>query len=71
VHRFKYLKHALSLVLIFIGAKVFLGDLVFGGKFPAMWSLGITFGILMAGVGYSLWKNHVARTNVAMQNGAL
>jgi tellurite resistance protein TerC len=56
VHRFKYLKHALSAVLIFIGLKIFLGDLVFGGKFPALWSLGITFSILATGVLYSMWK---------------
>jgi tellurite resistance protein TerC len=56
VHRFKYLKHALSAVLIFIGLKIFLGDLVFGGKFPALWSLAITFSILASGVVYSMWK---------------
>jgi tellurite resistance protein TerC len=56
VHKFKYLKHALSAVLIFIGLKIFLGDLVFGGKFPALWSLGITFAILSAGVLFSLWR---------------
>jgi tellurite resistance protein TerC len=56
VHRFKYLKHALSAVLIFIGLKIFLGDLAFGGKFPALWSLGITFSILATGVLYSMWK---------------
>jgi tellurite resistance protein TerC len=56
VHRFKYLKHALSAVLIFIGGKIFLGDLLFGGKFPALWSLAITAGILLAGVGWSLWR---------------
>ena len=56
VHRFKYLKHALSAVLIFIGAKIFLGDWLFGGKFPAMWSLGITLAILASGVLFSLWK---------------
>jgi tellurite resistance protein TerC len=56
VHKFKYLKHALSAVLIFIGLKIFLGDLVFGGKFPALWSLGITFAILLAGVLFSLWR---------------
>ena len=25
-------------------------------KFPAEWSLGITFAILGAGIGWSLWK---------------
>ena len=54
VHRFKYLKHALSAVLIFIGLKIFLGDLVFDGKFPAPWSLGITFAILASGIVASL-----------------
>jgi tellurite resistance protein TerC len=42
VHRFKYLHYALALTLIFIGSKIFLGDLFPGGKFPALWSLGIT-----------------------------
>ena len=56
VHRFKYLKFALSAVLIFIGSKIFLGDLFFGGKFPAPWSLGITVGLLAAGVIVSLLR---------------
>jgi len=56
VHRFKYLKHALAAVLIFIGVKIFLGDLLFGGKFPALWSLAVTFSILSAGVAFSLWR---------------
>lgn len=54
VHRFKYLKFALAAVLVFIGAKIFMGDLFFGGKFPALWSLGITLGLLAAGVVVSL-----------------
>lgn len=54
VHRFAYLKHALAAVLIFIGAKIFAGDLLFGGKFPALWSLGITVSILSAGIIWSL-----------------
>ena len=60
VHRFKYLKHALAAVLIFIGAKIFLGDLVFGGKFPAPWSLAITASLLAWGVFYSLWRTRSA-----------
>jgi CBS domain-containing protein len=56
VHRFHYLKYALALVLIFIGAKIFLGDLVFDGKVPASISLGVTAGLLAGGVLYSLWK---------------
>ena len=58
VHRFHYLKYALSVLLVFIGSKIFVGDLLGfeGGKFPASLSLGITVGILAAGVGWSLWK---------------
>ncbi|WP_269530951.1 TerC family protein [Chitinimonas sp. BJYL2] len=56
IHRFHYLKYALALVLVFIGSKIFLGDFVFDGKVPATLSLAITFGLLAAGVLYSLWK---------------
>ncbi len=56
VHRFHYLKYALSLVLIVIGIKIVVGDWLFGGKVPAALSLGITTGILAGGILYSLWK---------------
>lgn len=58
VHRFHYLKYALAILLVFIGSKIFLGDLLglAGGKVPPSISLGITFAILAAGVGFSLWK---------------
>ena len=46
VHRFQYLKYALALTLIFIGSKIFLGDFFAGGKFPALWSLIITIGLI-------------------------
>ena len=56
VHRFHYLKVALALVLVFIGFKIFAGDLFFGGKFPAPWSLGITITLLAGGVVVSLLR---------------
>jgi tellurite resistance protein TerC len=56
VHRFKYLKYALALTLVFIGSKIFLGDFFPGGKFPAAWSLTITLGLIAGGVVFSLWK---------------
>ncbi len=56
MHRFAYLKQALAVLLIFIGSKIFVADLLGWGKFPAEWSLGITFLILAAGVVFSLWK---------------
>jgi tellurite resistance protein TerC len=56
IHRFHYLKYALSVLLVFIGSKIFVADVMGWEKFPAAWSLGITFAILGVGVGYSLWK---------------
>jgi tellurite resistance protein TerC len=56
LHRFEYLKYALAILLIFIGSKIFVADLMGWEKFPAQWSLGITFAILGAGIGWSLWK---------------
>jgi tellurite resistance protein TerC len=63
VHRFHYLKYALALVLIFIGAKIFIADLMGIGKFPPIIALTITFGILLGGVLFSLFRTsqrHVA-----------
>jgi tellurite resistance protein TerC len=54
VHRFHYLKYALALVLVFIGAKIFLVNII--GKFPPEISLVVTIGLLAGGVFYSLWK---------------
>jgi tellurite resistance protein TerC len=57
VHRFHYLKYALAAVLIFIGAKIFVADFLLGGdKFPPVLSLGVTFGLIAAGIVYSLQK---------------
>ena len=56
LHRFAYLKYALSILLVFIGSKIFIADLMGWEKFPPAWSLGITFAILGAGVAVSLWK---------------
>ncbi|SDH24160.1 TerC family protein [Pelagibacterium luteolum] len=54
LHRFAYLKQALAVLLVFIGSKIFVADLLGWEKFPAEWSLGITFVILASGIGYSL-----------------
>jgi tellurite resistance protein TerC len=54
IHRFSYLKYALALVLVFIGSKIFLVGFI--GKIPAAVSLGVTFGLLLGGVLYSLFK---------------
>lgn len=58
MHRFRYLKYALALVLVFIGTKIFVADCLLGGdKFPPVLSLAVTLGLILAGILYSLWKN--------------
>ncbi|MCE9648664.1 MAG: TerC family protein [Parvibaculum sp.] len=54
IHRFAYLKYALAAVLVFIGGKIFYAELV--EKVPALLSLGVTFGLLAAGVLVSMLK---------------
>ncbi len=54
IHRFKYLKYALALVLVFIGTKIFLVGVI--GKIPPVISLSVTFGLIAGGVLVSLWK---------------
>jgi tellurite resistance protein TerC len=58
IHRFKYLKYALALVLVFIGSKIFLVGII--GKIPAVISLSVTFGLIAGGVLVSLWKTRGA-----------
>lgn len=63
IDRFVYLKQALALVLIFIGSKVFLADVLGLEKFPAWLSLAITVGLIGGGVVYSLYRTRTsART---------
>jgi tellurite resistance protein TerC len=54
IHRFKYLKYALALVLVFIGSKIFLVGII--GKIPAVISLSVTFGLIAGGVLVSMYK---------------
>lgn len=56
IHRFAYLKYALSLVLIFIGGKIFHNE--FYGKLNPAISLGVTFALLAGGVIYSLIRSN-------------
>ena len=56
IHRFHYLKYSLSLILIFIGGKVFAAPLLDLEKVPASISLGVTFALLAGGVVYSMLK---------------
>jgi tellurite resistance protein TerC len=56
IHRFHYLKYSLALVLIFIGSKIFIADLLGLEKFPASISLGVTVALIAGGVILSLVK---------------
>ncbi len=55
IHRFEYLKYALSIVLILIGLKVFYVELT-GDHLPAFVSLGMTVGVLAGGIILSLLR---------------
>jgi tellurite resistance protein TerC len=63
VHRFHYLKYALAAVLVFIGSKIFVSDFLMGGeKFPPVLSLAVTFGLILGGIFWSLWKTRGSET---------
>ena len=64
IHRFKYLKYALALVLVFIGSKIFLVGFI--GKMPPVISLSVTFGLIAGGVLVSLWKTRSTPDNAAV-----
>ena len=54
MHRFKFLKYGLGLILVFVGLKMVWLNEAFGGKFPVTWSLAIIGGILATSIGASL-----------------
>lgn len=54
IHRFAYLKYALAAVLVFVGSKIFLADMLGIAKIPPSISLGITVAILLTGIVGSL-----------------
>ena len=56
VNRFHYLKYALAIVLIFIGAKIFLADAMGLEKIPPQISLAVTLALLGGGIAVSLWR---------------
>jgi len=64
IHRFAYLKYALSVVLIFIGSKIFVADMLGLTKIPPVVSLGVTLAILAAGIIGSLWATRAKPSQV-------
>jgi tellurite resistance protein TerC len=57
IDRFKYLKYALALLLIFIGGKIIAAHLF--GQVPAWLSLSVTFALLGGGILYSLYQTRM------------
>lgn len=55
VYKFKYLKYALAIILIFIGLKIF-APVLFGIEIEAIHSLIVTFGLLFGGILLSMYK---------------
>jgi tellurite resistance protein TerC len=54
MHKFRFLKYGLGIVLVFVGLKMVWLNEAFGGKFPIGWSLGFIAGILGASIAASL-----------------
>jgi tellurite resistance protein TerC len=53
VHKFRYLKYGLGVVLVFVGLKMVWLNNAFGGKFPIVWSLGIIGAVLAVSIAVS------------------
>lgn len=63
IDRFHYLRYALAIILIFIGAKIFIADLLGLEKFPASISLSVTVGLLAGGILLSFYKTSKSHHN--------
>lgn len=61
IHRFRYLKYGLGIVLVFVGLKMAWLNDAFGGKFPISWSLIIIITIIGASIFISLFKKEKSK----------
>lgn len=61
MNRFAYLKVSLAVILTLVGVKIFLVPI--GVKIDTLISLVATIAILVAGIGYSLWKTRGQAAN--------
>ncbi len=61
LEKFRYIKYSLSLILIFIGSKIFIADFLGLEKFPTDISMIITFSLLGMGIIYSLLRSYIAK----------
>ncbi|WP_404423034.1 TerC family protein [Nibricoccus sp. IMCC34717] len=53
MHRFRFLKYGLGVVLVFVGLKMVWLNEAFDGKFPISWSLGIIGAVLVTSIALS------------------
>lgn len=56
IHKFRYLKYGLGIVLVFVGLKMSWLNGAFGGKFPISWSLIFIVTVITASILVSLLK---------------
>jgi tellurite resistance protein TerC len=63
IHKFRYLKYGLGIVLVFVGLKMAWLNEAFGGKFPITWSLIIIVTIISASILISLFKKEKSGKN--------
>jgi tellurite resistance protein TerC len=56
IHRFKYLKHGLSIVLMIVGLKMLANYFAGGKAVPVEYALVVTFSIIAGSIALSLWK---------------
>ena len=61
IHKFRYLKYGLGIVLVFVGLKMAWLNDAFGGKFPISWSLIIIVTIIGASIFISLLKKEKSK----------
>ena len=54
VHRFRYLKYGLGIVLIFVGIKMAWLNEVYHGEFPILWSLGFIATVITASIEFRI-----------------
>lgn len=62
IDRFRYIKHGLASILIFVGLKMAWLNEAFGGKFPISWSLGIIAALLSSSIFYSWLRNNAKQS---------
>jgi len=61
IHKFRYLKYGLGIVLVFVGLKMAWLNEAFGGKFPISWSLIIIVSIIGTSIFISLFKKEKSK----------